>query len=217
MQFPSALEGVKKLYKAEIIALISGIMAVVAALMAIVSAVALLGGGGAAGLLGSGVLLIVVAVLGIIAFIMNLVGLNKAKPDENNFRYALYAVYVGIIASVVVGFARSDGFLSSMGQTISNICSFLTTFFVCTAIIHLAERLGDGVMREKGLRARSLLMIVYILGIVLGVLGTVFQSTESAGIGVAAAVIMLVAAVLDVVAYLLYLGLLKKARKMLEA
>ena len=37
-------------------------------------------------------------VLAIIAFVMNIVGLNKAKPDEDNFKFALYAVIVGIVA-----------------------------------------------------------------------------------------------------------------------
>ncbi len=221
MQFPNALEGVKKLYKAEIIALISGICAVLASILAIAGVIAMVGGsgGGMASLLGGGVLLVAVAVLAIISFIMNIAGLSRAKADEPNFRNALFAAVVGIVASALLALAgtSSESLLGSLGDTLTNICSFLTTYFVCTALIALADRLGNGEMRERGRKARSLLTTVYVIGIVLGVLGAVFERSRSAAVGVVAAVILLVSAVLDVVAYVLYLKLLSKARTMLEA
>ena len=95
MQFPNALEGVKKIYKAEIIALFGAIVGFVAAVLGLVGAQS----GSVGGLAGAGILIIAMSVLFIIAFIMNIVGLNKARPDEENFKNALYMVFAGIVLS----------------------------------------------------------------------------------------------------------------------
>ena len=163
-------------------------------------------------------LLIVVAALLVIAFILNIIGLNKAKPDEENFKYALYAVIVGVIVSIVQGAAKNSEFIQNLGQTIGRICSFLSTYYVCTALVRLADRLGNGEMSGLGLRTRKLLMTVWLLGIALGVVGMIF---DQIGVSVAFAVIGGIAAlagsVLDIVVYVLYLKLLSRARTMLEA
>jgi hypothetical protein len=218
MQFPNALEGVKKLYKAEIIALIGATLGVIAAILALVGAFSGSEEAGVGGLVGAGILVIVMAVLMIVAFIMNIGGLNKAKPDEENFKYALYAVLVGIIASALLGLAKEGSLLSDLGNTISNVCSFLSTWYVCTAFINLAGRLGNVEMGEKGLKARKMLMTVWIIGIILSILGVVFNLVGgSTVIAVVAALLVLAAAVVEIIAYVLYLKLLSKARVMLEA
>ena len=217
MRFPNALDGVRRIYKAEIIALLSGILAAVSALLLLIgvgSAMASAAGGAVAGLVGGGVLMIAVAVLAIIAFIMNIVGLNKAKPDEDNFKFALYAVIVGIIASLLLGFAKSGSFLSGLGDTLNQICSFLCTWYVCSAIINLAKSLQNAEMEQKGLSARKLLMTTWCFTIVLNVLGTVLKS--SVALSVISGLILLVAAVVRIIAYILYLKLLSESRAMLE-
>ena len=217
MQFPNALEGVKKIYKAEIIALIGAILGVIASILILVGAAA--GTDSAVvGVLGGGVLLIVMAVLLIIAFIMNIGGLNKAKLDEENFKNALYAVLVGIVASALLGLAKEGSTLKDLGNTVSSICSFLSTWYVCTAIISLAGRLGNSEMGEQGLKARKMLMTVWIIGIVLDVLVIIFGLLgASTGLAVLVSVLGLAAAVVEIIAYILYLKLLSKARVMLEA
>ena len=66
MQFPNALEGVKKIYKAEIIALFGAIVGFVAAVLGLVGAQS----GSVGGLAGAGILIIAMSVLFIIAFII---------------------------------------------------------------------------------------------------------------------------------------------------
>ena len=220
MRFPNALDGVRKIYKAEIIALLSAVLAAVAALLLLIgagSALASAAGGAVTGLVGGGVLMIAVAVLAIIAFIMNIVGLNKAKPDEDNFKYALYAVIIGIIASLMLGFAKSGSFLSGLGDTLNQICNFLCTWYVCTAIINLAKSLQDAGMEQKGVNARRLLLTAWCFTIVLNVLGTILKNSSSIAIGVVSGIILLAAAVVRIIAYILYLKLLSNARTMLEA
>ena len=209
MQFPNALEGVKKIYKAEIIALIGAILGFVAALLSLVGAQS----GSLGGLAGAGILIIAMSVLFIIAFIMNIVGLNKAKPDEENFKNALYMVFAGIVLSIVVGATQEGTLIHTLGESLSNICNLLVNYLVATALLNLANRLGDAAVAKKAKSVRSLLTIVWIIALVLQVLGDAFTSKA----GVIAVILALIASVVEIIAYIVYLGLLSKARGMLEA
>ena len=217
MQFPNALEGVKKIYKAEILELISGIIALVAAILMLVGvagAQADAAGAALGGIVGGGILLIAVAVLSIIAFIMGIVGVKKAMPDEENFKNAFYVMIVGIIAGLVIGLAKAGGILSDAGETVSSICSFLAQYFIISAIIVLAQRLGDAKMETKGVNTRKMLMFVWVLRIIFQVIDIFVGKSDT--VDVASGVLALIAAVIGIVAYVMYLGLLKKARVMLE-
>ena len=217
MRFPNALEGVKKIYKAEIIGLIGVIIGFVAAILALGGAVtASAGEGGGIGAVAiGGILLIAVAVLLIIAFIMNIIGLNKAKIDEENFKHALTMVIVGIVASVVLGATKEGTLLNSVGDNLSKICSLFVNYYVCTALISLAEKLGDAAVAQKAAKVRSLLMGVWLVSVVLNVLSDILQ--KNATLAIIAGVIALVAIIVEIVAYILYLGLLKRSSAMLEA
>ncbi len=217
MHFPNALEGVKKIHRAEILDLLSGIIALIAAIVAIVSMSAGGEDGGLGGLLGAGVLLIAVAVLSIIAFIMNIVGLNKGKLDEGNFKNALYTVLVGILASILLGAAKEGSFLKDLGETLSSICRFLCSWYVCTAVISLADRMGDAEMSAKALKARKMLMTVWILSIVLQVI-SVLLAAFGAGdaLAIVSTILGLAAIVVSIIAYILYLKMLSASRIMLQ-
>ena len=153
------------------------------------------------------------SVLFIIAFIMSIVGLNKAKPDEENFKNALYMVFAGIVLSVVVGATKDGTLIHTLGENLSNICNLLVNYLVATALLNLANRLGDAAVAKKSKSVRSLLTIVWIIALVLHVLGDAFTSKA----GVIAVILALIASVVEIIAYIVYLGLLSKARGMLEA
>ena len=209
MQFPNALEGVKKIYKAEIIALIGGIVGFVAAILALVGAKS----GSVGGLAGGGFLIIAASVLFIIAFIMNIVGLNKAKPDEENFKNALNMVLVGIVLSIVVGATKEGTLIHTLGESLSNICNLLVNYLVATALLNLANRLGDAAVAQKAKTVRTLLTVVWIIALVLQVIGNTFTAKA----GTIAFILVLIASVIEIIAYIIYLVLLGKARRMLEA
>ena len=209
MRFPNALEGVKKIYKAEIIALIGAVVGFVAALLSLIG----MQSGGLGGMAVAGVLIIAMSVLFIIGFIMNIVGLNKAKPDEENFKYALYMVLIGIILSIVVGATKEGTLIHTLGESISKICNLLVNYLVATALMNLAEKLGDTAVAQKAKSVRTLLTIVWVIALVLQVLGDAFTSKA----GIIAFVLTLIASIIEIIAYIVYLGLLSKAKGMLEA
>ena len=209
MRFPNALEGVKTIYKAEIIALIGAVVGFVAALLSLIG----MQSGGLGGMSVAGVLIIAMSVLFIIGFIMNIVGLNKAKPDEENFKYALYMVLIGIILSIVVGATKEGTLIHTLGESISKICNLLVNYLVATALMNLAEKLGDTAVAQKAKSVRTLLTIVWVIALVLQVLGDAFTSKA----GIIAFVLTLIASIIEIIAYIVYLSLLSKARGMLEA
>ena len=217
MTFPNALEGVKKIYKAEILELIAGILGLISAILLLVGvagAEADAAGAALGGLVGGGVIMIAVAVLSIIAFIMGIVGVKKAMPDEENFKNAFYVLIVGIIASAVIGVAKSGSFLGDAGQTVSSICSFLAQYFITTALIVLAQKLGDGEMAAKGDSTRKALMVVWVIKILLEIVDIFVGRNEI--VDTASAVLALISAIVGIIAYIMYLRLLSKARFMLE-
>ena len=219
MKFPNALEGVKKIYKAEILELIAGILTLVGAILLVVGIAgtkAESAGAALGGLLGGGVVMLAVAVLGISALIMSITGVKKAMPDEENFKTALYAMILGIVASVVIGFANSKSLesLGNAGTTLSSICSFLAQYYIITAIVNLAQKLADKDMETRGLKTRKALMIVWFASIALDVVQIFVNTNET--MKMVAAILSLAAAVIAIVAYVLYLKLLSKARVMLE-
>ena len=213
MRFPNALEGVKKIYKAEIIGLIGGIIGLVASILTLAGVGVSEGGLGLVAI--GGILIIAMAVLLVISFIMNIVGLNKAKPDEENFKNALIMVIVGIVAGILLGATKEGTLLNSVGDNLSKICGLFANYYVCTALMALAGHIGDSAMAQKAAKVRSLLVGVWCAAVVLNVLGDILKNKPT--LLIIAGVLALIAAVVEIVAYLLYLGLLKRSRTMLEA
>lgn len=215
--FPNAEKGIKKLFKAEIFALIAAVIAVAAAVATIIGGAIGKAGNEAAAFaaLGAGVIIGAGAgVLLIVAFILNLVGLLNAQKDDRNFTIALYFTGAGIASSLLTSVFAANGALSGTFTTISNIASLLTTLFVINGIMSLAGKLNDEKMVQKGKTYLYLIFAVHILSIVAGIIGIVFRANEA--MLIAAGVLMILSGILEIVAYFLYLSYLAKAKKMLR-
>ena len=218
MKYPNALAGVKKLYTAEIIALIGAICGLV------MTCTASAGASGGAETISvtllavTGGMLIAMSALLAISFIMGIVGLNKGKADEVNFKYALIYTFACIAAAVLQGIVKSGSLLYSVCEAVISAGSIMINWYVCTAIIKLAGNLGDGVMAAKGFVVRKLLAFVWGANFVLDLIGSILS--RKGGVGIFAVITMIfavTAAVTEVVAYVLYLKFLSNSRKMLEA
>ena len=222
--FPNALNGVKKIYTAEILMLIAAILGIVTAIAAITGVLAAeaasqLGSSGLAGaaggtLIGAGLFAVAAAVLSLIGFIMNIVGVTRAARDEERFKSALTAIIIGIVCSVLSGFFQS-GWVSVVVSNVSEICEILATYFILSGIIHLAEQLGDREMASRGTALRKLILIIWVVSFVLGVISGVFALSEA--MTVAGRVVGIIALIVSLVSYIMYLRLLSQARKMLGA
>ena len=212
--FSNAYEGVKKIHKAEILALIATILILIGS---IVSATGLQAGedtaSGSGLLVGGGLIVIGAALLMIIASFLNIIGVNRASKDEPAFKNALIALLVGIVANIVVSAFSGNSTVSSIGKTVNNVTEILASYFICTGIISLADRLGNSAVSASGKKVRSILMGIWVASAVLNALAILFGTNETMQtiIGITA----IVSGIISIVAYFLYIGLLGEAKKML--
>lgn len=212
--FSNAYEGVKKIYKAEILSLIAAILMLIGS---IISATGIQAGEETASgnglLIGGGLVVIVAAILMIVASILNIIGVNRAANDEAAFKNALIALLAGIAANIVVSAFSGNATISSIGKTVSNVTEIMASYFICTGIINLADRLNDSAVSASGKKVRSIIMGIWTASAVLNILTTLFGTNETmqAVIGITA----IVAVIISIVAYFLYIRLLGKAKNML--
>ena len=115
--FTNACEGVKKIYKAEILSLIATVLLLIGSVISVFGIQAGENTSSGEGLLVSGGLIVIVAaVLLIIAAIMNIIGVSRASKDEAAFKNALIALLFGIAANILVSAFSNNPTVSSIGK-----------------------------------------------------------------------------------------------------
>lgn len=217
MKFPNAAKGVKKIFTAEILTLISALAMIVAVVMMIVTlgaAAAESAGGAVAAGIGTLALMAGAAILALIGGIMSLVGIINASKDESAFKTALYAIILSLVAAVVMGIFSSNDTVQSICQSVQNVMSIIVTIYVIQGVTNLAEKLNNAEVAQKGKKLLYIIVAVYVLALIANIIvlisGGMFASVTAGIIGLAALV-------LDVIGYIVYLSLLSKGKKMLEA
>ena len=78
----------------------------------------------------------------------------------------------------------------------------------------LADRLADADVSARGKKVRSLLLVLWLVSAALNLLAVLFRS--SASMLTVFAAIAIVSSLVSIVSYFLYLGLLGRAKKMLQ-
>lgn len=212
--FTNAYEGVKKIYIAEIFALIASILVLIGSIF---SATGIQAGEETASgnglLISAGLFVIIAAILLIIAEIMSILGVNRASKDEPAFKEALIALLIGIAANIVVSVFSSTTMIQNIGKSVMNVMEILASYYICTGVINLADRLNNSEVSARGKKVRSMLMGIWIAAAILNALAVLFANETIQGIlGITA----IVAGIISIVAYFLYIGLLGKAKMMLS-
>ena len=215
MTYPNAFKGIKKVYLAQILMLIVAILTFVAAC---VGAVGIQETSSEAVATGSLVALsgvtIVMGVLSVITFIINLVGLSQAAKDNGNFKTAFILTIVGLVLAIINAAVNGNNSGSgSIFETVSNVINVLIVIFVINGIVALAANLNDEKLQKKGKTLLTVITIVMVIALVLKIVGTFVSGNAVNGAAITFAVIGVVAAVLYIVAYIMYLSLLSKAKK----
>ena len=210
MKFPNAFAGVKKLYIAEILAIIALILTLITTVAAFFTIGVIDRGLEEAvnpSLVVTGVFAIVTAILVLIAFVLDLVGLSQAGKDEPTFKYALIVAIVGIVASAASSFLP-DGAGKELLTLLYEIGINLVAVFSIAGIMALAKKSMNAEMEERGTFLLKLIIASIIIANVADIIYRFFAN--------GAVVLGIVAIVIDLAASLLYLGYLNRARKMLE-
>ena len=204
--FDNAKKGIKKVYKAEILSIIATIIAIVAAVVLLVLGTVVKDGDVNFSDVVSTCSLIFAAVLGIIAYILNFVGIGNASKDSEDFKNALYMTIAALVASIVSSILDSRG--SSLAHAINvseKILEMLIAYYVINGCIGIAKKLANAELEQLGNKTMKLYITVWILSVVLDVLVTILGSTS-----IIAGILGIIAMVLYLVSYVVYLKLLNR-------
>ena len=215
MKFQNAATGVKRIFTAEILKLVAAIVTIIALIMTVITVAAAnansQGGTIAAGV-GTVVLIAAASILALIGGIMALVGIINASKDEGAFKTALILLIISLIAAVVGGIFSGNSTLYSICQIVQNLMSIFVTVFVIKGITNLAVKIGNDEVAQQGKRLLTIIVVFYALSLIANILVLVFGGMFASVLG---GVIAIVALVLNIIAYIVYLSLLSKGKNML--
>lgn len=217
MKFSNAAKGVSKIFTAEILGLISFIILGISSVVILGAAagnsekvVSDTAAGGA--VVGGGIFAVIGAIIMIVGAIINIVGLVQAGKDEKFFKYALYAMIIFFIFSLIVNIALSASGYKEYASNGGTLINLIVNVLVIQGIINLANAKQDAKVASKGLLIFKLIICVTILEIIASIIATATQNTVAA---VIVLVLAIVALVLGIVRYFMYLSMLSNAKKML--
>ena len=214
MRFPNAYRGVKKIWLAEMLMLLAAIVGIVIVIVAAMN-------GSMVGediVINEGVktpiavLGIVTAVILLIGFILNLIGLINANNDDSAFRIALLVTILGVVASAISAIWSNNETLNKWMDTAITICSMFASYYVLTGIANLAEKMSDAATKALALKSRTLVEGSFCATALFKLIISIFKIQEGSTISTILAVIALL---LELVSYILYLRALSKGKKML--
>ena len=214
MRFPNAFRGIKKIWLAELLMLLAAVVGIIMVIVmatngtmvgediiineSVKTPIAILG--------------IVTAVIALVAFILNLVGLINANNDDPAFRIALLVTILGIVASAISAIWSNNETLNKWMDTAITICSLFASYYVLTGIANLAEKMSDAATKALALKSRTLVEGSFCATALFKLIISIFKIQEGSTISTILAVIALL---LELVSYILYLRALAKGKKML--
>ena len=226
MTFPNAYHGVKKIFTAQILKIIGGVLLFLGAVSGLV-ALALTGveesveGSASVAIIFyviASVFLLAAGVLTIIAFIMNIVGLRQGGLDEEGFRLgfiaACFAMIIKFISILFSYLNVGGGIADNIADTITYICEIIIIVSVIGSINSLADRLGFSNISALGAKLMNILIAVIGLSALITVVPLFFGL--GVGYSTPAYILSLVATSLSIVGYIVYLVFLGKGMKMLK-
>ena len=211
MKFPNAYNGVKKLFTAEILALIGIVALIIAVFAGLVPTEAAKmeeTAVGAVSLSVTAIFGLAGGVLAIIAFILEIIGLNAGGKDEPLFKTALSFAVAGVVVQALASFVSSE-IVQEFANTFVPVANVMVIYYVVSAISALASKLLD---KEMVRNAKTVITIAYVT---FGVQVLAKVLSQFVITGKAAEVIDLVGLALAIVQAVAYLSYLSKAKKML--
>lgn len=211
--FPNAANGVKKIFIAEILALIAVLLGVVTTVTDILLTKAEGVDEGASAvvtILGLGM-----GVVALISFFLNIIGVNEASRDEAAFKNASFAIIAGIVFTLANGFFNfsNNDIVQSIFEIVTDMASLIVTLFIIIGIRNLAKELKDEKMIAKGGRLLNLVFIISVIVILDKAVVLIIGNITAV---IIAGILAIVAAILAIVKYILYLSYLSKGKEMLE-
>lgn len=219
MRFPHAAKGVKKIFIAELLMLVSGLAALVMIVLAVMSDQnASFEKTAATGVLICGV---TAGLLMLFGGIMMVIGYIQTAKDEESFVKAIIFAVVSVVLAVAASYFQGRTGAYEWVYTIISAVAQLTWMIVAISaiggLIDLSYSCNRADLVRRGGTILKLLDAIYILTFILIILKQVFKLfLDKAVINSITAVIEVVVSVLSLIQYILYLSYLGKVSGMLK-
>lgn len=217
MKFPNAAKGIKKLFTAEVLYLISVILIGIGTIFALVSQSK---EGFSAVILSS---VAVGGVIAIVALVMQIVGVIQASKDEASFKGVIYVTLFGIAVSVVASLLsalfRDNAILPSISNLVSSIVSVISTVLIILGICNLMNQIGKQDLVVKGGKVLRIVVWLAILSLIMRFINIFLPSNFDDAKPLAKVIVLclcILAVILEIAEYVLYISLLSKASKELN-
>lgn len=138
----------------------------------------------------------------LVALVIQFYAPYSARTAHTNFQNAFYVALVALVLGVISAFVPEEGVLAGLVSILSEILSFLFTYFVCTAAGELLAEKGDV---EQATRAELIWKLVAgccVVSILCTLTGWVPVLGAIVGVaGVIASIVSFVASILEVIFY----------------
>lgn len=160
----------------------------------------------------AGVLLFWVPLVGFLmvlaAPVLEIIGIYKAGEDDENYRGVLVFVALGLAANLISGLV-GDGFLDFLLGAVSEILSLLMVYGVCSTTSNLLHSIGREDLSQRGTSVIKIYAACTVISIVCQALGFIPI------INIAAALVLAVSSIVQLVGYVMYLLFLNGSGKAL--
>ncbi|MBR6443996.1 MAG: hypothetical protein IKS63_01020 [Firmicutes bacterium] len=208
MTYSNAYEGSKKLIVAEILVLIVAVGGIAVQVMLAGGVQTEIGTAKTAASIGT-----LCMIVTIVAYIVNLVGLNQAGKDEPFFKTAFAISLITVLVSVASSVLTAIGYesIQSIASLAGEILQIFIIIYVISGIVSLAQRMKDTKLEQTGKKMLPLIPALMFISILVRLVNDVFGK---GGETVAGAVNIGTAAI-TFAAGIIYLILLVKAAKAL--
>ena len=217
MKFPNAAKGIKKLFTAEVLYLISVILIGLGTIFALVSqsieglAVVILSSVAVGG------------IIAIVALVLQIVGVIQASKDEASFKGVIYVTLFGIAVSVVASLLsalfRDNAILPSISNLVSSIVSVISTVLIILGICNLMNQIGKQDLVVKGGKILRIIVWLAILSLIMRFINIFLPRNFDDAKPLAKVIVLclcILAVILEITEYVLYISLLSKASKELN-
>ena len=215
MKFPNTFKGIKKIWIAEMLMLLAAVLSIVLVFViagnsvviddavvvnteAVKTPTAIIGIGA--------------AVIILVAFLLNLIGIINCRKDDKNFINALFATLLGVVCGVVNAiWGESNPRLGSWMEFVMVMESCYASYYVLTGVSNMSEAYPDEATKKLVDKSRNWLLGSFSLSAGLKLIVDIFNIQD----GTPKTIMAIVAVLAEIISYIIYLMALNKSKKML--
>ena len=215
MKFPNTFKGIKKIWIAEMLMLVAAVLSiillfVIAGNSTVVEDVVTVNK--EAVKVPTAIFGIGTAVLALVAFLLNLIGIINCRKDDKNFINALIATLLGVVCGIVNAiWGEAKPRLGSWMEFVMVMESCYASYYVLTGVSNLSEAYPDEATKKLVDKSRNWLLGSFSLSAGLKLIVDIFNIQD----GTPKTIMAIVAVLAEIIAYVIYLMALNKSKKML--